>query len=554
MIRITAFLVALTMLSVSIFALAQDDFAQRASDMLDTIYSSDEPGAAVVVSRDGEVLLERGFGLADVELNVGMDPDHVFRLASVTKQFAAAAMMALIEEGRVALDDPISKFLPEFPVGAVTVEQLLNHTSGIKSYTSIVGYMDSARIRADLDTDGLIAVFANEPVDFAPGERWAYNNSGYVLVGAVIEAVTETPWHTYLRDRLLVPNGIDRIDAYSDSAIVPGRVEGYAGPADDPERASFLSMTQPHAAGALMGTAADVDRWQQALHNGQLIGTEAYQQMITPRGAAADQNYGFGIGALEWFGQLALTHGGGINGFATHALYLPEEKLSVVVLSNRAGSGWRPGDVALRLAGLAIDHSYPIEQMPVEWTSDQLFDVQGTYRINDREVRTLRVEDGQLISQRNGGAEFTVYPISNDQLAFESSLSTFFIERNEAKETVAVALQNEWGHAPERAGKISDDVQTRLAVVVPAAQLERLVGRYELQPGFVLEVRVTDESLEVQATGQPAVGMQAESPTRFYNRQVGAIIEFDLPETGPASGLTLHQGGQAMPAPRMKVE
>lgn len=554
MIRSVSILVVAIVLSASGVVRAEASFSEQATEMLSSVYPSDAPGAAVVVSRDGEVIYEAAFGLADVELDVTMRPDHVFRLASVTKQYAAASLLKLVEEGKVALDDSLSKYLPDFPVGEVTITQLLNHTSGIKSYTGIEGYMTSSKIRADLSTEELVAVFADEPVDFVPGEQWSYNNSGYVLVGAVIEAVTDQPWNEYLRETLLVPNGIENTDAYPDFAIVPGRVEGYDGPADEPQRAPYLSMTQPHAAGALMATAADVDRWQVALHGGRILGGSLYDRMITPEGAAVESAYGFGIGRQEWFGQTALSHGGGIFGFTTFAMYLPAEDLSIVVLSNRAGPGWGTTDIALRLAGIASGKRYPVEQDPIEWSEDQLKQVQGTYRISEEEVRTIRIENGELISQRNGGQEFDVYPISDDRLAFETSLSAFLIERNDAGDVVAVALQSPWGGEPERAEKISDEVETRQSVDVPVEQLERLVGRYELQPGFVMTVRVNDGQLEIQATGQPAITMQAESAIRFFSAQVGADIEFDLPESGRATSLTLFQRGQELPAPRIDDE
>jgi len=552
MIRSLSALVLSVALILPISVFADDSFEDEATRTLSSVYPTDAPGAAVVVSRDGEVVFEQAFGMADVELGVPLEEDQVFRLASVTKQYAAAALLKLVEEGKVALDDPLSKFLPDFPVGEVTVAQLLNHTSGIKSYTSIAGYMTSERVRADLSTEELVAVFADEPVDFAPGEQWSYNNSGYVLVGAVIEAAAKMPWNEFLRDRLLVPNGIEHTDAYTDDAIVPGRVQGYVGPAEDPARAPFLSMSQPHAAGALMAPAADVDRWQVALHNGDILGDELYQRMIAPEGAAEEAEYGYGIVARDWFGQAALGHGGGIFGFTTFALYLPEEDLSIVVLSNRAGPGWSPQDMSLRLAGLATGNRYPVEQDPIDWSPEQLNQVEGTYRISEDEIRTIRIEGDELISQRNGGQEFVVYPIEGDRLAFETSLSAFLIERDDSEDVVAVALQSPWGGDPERAEKISDDVQMREPVEVPAKQLARLEGRYELQPGFVMTVRVNQGRLEVQATGQPSIAMQAESPTRFFNSQVGADIEFELPESGPASSLTLFQAGQELPAPRIE--
>jgi hypothetical protein len=314
-------------------------------------------------------------------------------------------------------------------------------------------------------------------------------------------------------------------------------------------------MTQPHAAGALMATAADVDRWQRALHGGEILGDEIYEKMITPVTPATevmgDVGYGYGIAVGHWFGRPVLRHGGGIFGFATHALYLPEERLSVVVLANRAGPGWTPDDVALRLAGLAAGRAYPIEADRVDWGDAEIAQLQGTYRISDDEFRTLEVIDGELVSRRNAGQPLAVHPVEGDRLVFEQSLSWFTVERGDAGEIVAIALHDASGNEPERAEKIDDEVRERQAVDVPVGQLERLVGRYELMPGFVMEARVSDGGLVIQATGQPAVAMKAESAVKFFNDDVGAVVIFDVPDSGQATGLTLLQGGQALPAPRV---
>jgi len=556
MIRSAMISSAIALLCLAGAAAADTEFESRATDMLQTVFPDDAPGAVAVVSRNGEVIFNRAFGMANIGLEVSAETDHMFRLASVTKQYAAAALLALIEDGEVALDDPISRFLPDFPVGEVTMQQLLNHTSGIKSYTNIPGYMSSEKIRADLGTDALVAVFADEAVDFAPGEQMEYNNSGYVLIGAVIEAVSGQPWNEFIRERLLLPLDIEQTDAYDDNAIVPGRVQGYAGPADAPQRAPFLSMTQPHAAGALMGTAAAVDRWSFALHTGKVLGDDLYQAMITPQGAAVNamgaHGYGYGLFIGEWFGQPAYYHGGGIFGFTTHTLWLPEEQLSVVLLSNRAGPGWGTQDISLRLAGLATGRAYPVDRAAVEMSDADRAQFHGTYRIDDDTVRTIRIEDGRLISQRQGSQDFTVFPVENDRLAFENSLASYSVERDDAGNVTAVALHTGWGGEPERAVRISDEIQISETVEVAEEDLQRLVGNYQLQPGFVLSVSINEGQLQVQATGQGAILMQAESSARFFNTQVGADIAFELPASGSATSLTLFQGGQEMPAPRIE--
>ncbi|MEE4305069.1 MAG: serine hydrolase [Wenzhouxiangella sp.] len=556
--RIAAGILAAAFVAATGLAKAGEDFADRARDVLESIYTDQTPGAVAVVSRDGEVVFNEAFGMASLELDVPMETDHILRLASVTKQYTAAAILALVQDGKLALDDPLSKFLPDFPVGDVTVHQLLNHTSGIKSYTSIEGYMTDDRIRRDLSTEELVAVFADEPVDFAPGESWSYNNSGYVLLGAIIEQVTDQPWNEFIRERLLAPLDIDSTDAYADTTVLPGRVPGYAGTAEEPENAGYLSMTQPHAAGSLMSTAIDVDRWQRALHGDEVLDGELYERMISADEVAADvrngQSYGYGLMMADWMGHSVIHHGGGINGFTTFAFWLPEEELSIVLLTNRAGPGWSTQDVTLRLAGLAMDKAYPGELPELDLPAEALQEFQGTYRIDEETVRTLRVEDGKLISRRQGGGEFQVIPVEGDRLVFDQSLSWFSVERDENGSIEAVALHQGWGGEPERAVRESDEVWERQTAEVSEDHMQRLTGRYELMPNFILTVRVVDGGMEIQATGQPAVTMEAESPVKFFNNEVGADIVFDLPESGHATGLTLYQGGQELPAPRIGEE
>jgi D-alanyl-D-alanine carboxypeptidase len=167
------------------------------------------PGLTLLVARGDTLLATAARGQASIELGVPLAPSHVMRLGSITKQFSAATLLRLVDEGKASLDDPLSKYLPDYPNGAaITLTQLLNHTSGVKSYTDISGYFNNL-VRHDLSTKELVAVFKDLPVDFAPGTRYAYNNSGYVLAGAVVEAITGTPWHEALQTQLL-PRAPDR--------------------------------------------------------------------------------------------------------------------------------------------------------------------------------------------------------------------------------------------------------------------------------------------------------------------------------------------------------
>ena len=232
---------------------------------------ADAPGIAVLVARGDRVLFRGARGLADVELGVPLTPEQTFRIGSVTKQFSAAALLKLVEAGKVGLDDPLSKYVKGYPNGdAIKVRHLLDHTSGVKSYTGIDGYMRES-IKRELSTQELIAVFKDLPADFAPGQDFRYNNSGYVLLGAVIEAASGQPWHEYVRQSLLQPLKLEHTRYGDVHALIPGMVEGYTRRDGAVAPMDFLDLSQPHAAGALVSTLADLLRWNRALHGGRVL-------------------------------------------------------------------------------------------------------------------------------------------------------------------------------------------------------------------------------------------------------------------------------------------
>jgi CubicO group peptidase (beta-lactamase class C family) len=352
---------ALAPLSRTARADAPADTAAKLLPALDALLArsvaADGPGLAVLVARGPTLLARRARGMASIELGVPLAPEHVQRIGSVTKQYAAAALLQLVDQGRARLDDPLAKFLPAYPNGAaIRLAQLLNHTSGVKSYTGIPGYMHGP-VRRDLSTAELIAEFSALPVDFAPGAGWAYNNSGYVLVGAVIEAITQQPWHAQVA-AMLQPLGLKRTVYEDPQRVIPGLATGYGErrPAEGggPRRAGLVSMTQPHAAGALLSTVDELWQWNLALHGGRVLRPETYARMSTPEGAAQKDGYGFGLRRETLHGQPALLHGGGIHGFKSVLIWLPGPALTVAVLHNADGPAVHVGRLGAEIAGLAL--------------------------------------------------------------------------------------------------------------------------------------------------------------------------------------------------------
>ncbi len=517
--------------------------AAYAETLLTNRIDAGGPGAAVLVVRGSTVVFRGSRGRASIELGVPLSPDHVFRIGSVTKQIAAAGLLKLVDDGKASLDDPLSKYLPDFPNGGnITLHQLLNHTSGIKSYTGIPGYMQ-AGIRDELDTDALIAVFKDLPADFAPGDGWAYNNSGYVLVGAVIEKITGQPWHAWLDDIFFKPLGMAHTRFGDQLAVIPGQVDGYSTPAPgEVRRADYLSMSQPHAAGALLSTVDDLLHWNRALHGGKAVSADSYRRMIAPEGKAADADtrYGYGIQSTTLRGAKVLRHGGGINGFLSHLLYLPEAETTVVVLRNADSAGFNTEVFAQRLAAFAIGRPYP-DSTPADVPADQLKSLEGVYRLDAVSARTLRFVDGTLTSQRSGGSRHPLVPIGGDTFVFDDSLSYLTIQRD-ADEAVTGLLFFPDGEGEGESWPLTDETTAaRKSIDLPRSARERLVGSY-VSPQLSFKVFFDDAGVQrVQVPGQPAFELKAESPTMLFTTEVDASFEF-APAEGPATTATLRQG------------
>ena len=522
----------------------REQVAQYADNLLADNYAADGPGAAVLVARGDQVLYRGARGMASIELGVPLSVDQEFRLGSITKQFAAAGLLKLVEAGKLSLDDPLSKFLPTYPNGnKITVRELLNHTSGVKNYTEISGRM-GLPVRADLSTAQMVDTFKDQPADFAPGEGWNYSNSGYVLVGAVIEKVTGEPWHVYLQKALFTPLGMSHTRFGDDHAIIPGMVHGYSMDSDKVVPSAYISMTQPHAAGSLVSTLDDLLRWNRALHGGKVLSDAMYRQMTTPTGKAQDGHYGFGLELQTLRGHPTIQHGGDIFGFSAALTWVPDAGLSVIVLHNSDSdppgtSG--PERIAATLGAVALGDPYP-EVKPIPIDIDTLKSFQGVYRIDAKTTRVLRMHDGALTAQRTGGERTPLVPIAVDEFAYPGTFSLMRIERDAKGAITGMRVFQGGEGLGDVAPLTTDPLPTeRKAVALPRAALQRVVGNY-IGDGMAMRVFVDGDTLKTQMMGQSALTLFAQSQDQFFVTEVDATLEF-APASGAVTTMTLTQEG-----------
>lgn len=319
-------------------------------------------GAAVLVSRDGKVVFERGFGYASLEHGVRITPATKFRIGSITKQFTAAAILRLQEQGKLSVGDRLSRFLPDFPrAEEVTLHHLLTHTSGLHSYTNKPDFLRTVTVPTT--SEELIASFKNDPFDFAPGTKWDYCNSGYLLLGHLVEKVSGQPYGDFLRAQFFEPLGMKDTGVHRNDAILEDEATGYFQEGDVLRKALNWDMSRAGGAGALYSTVGDLARWNEAVFGGRVLGPDSLKAALTPVAVAGaerlpDEGYGYGwfVGKLR--GLEEVQHGGGLQGFISQLSRYPGERLTVVVLANAAPPvpGLLPGTLARDIAQVYLGH------------------------------------------------------------------------------------------------------------------------------------------------------------------------------------------------------
>ncbi|MFZ1858899.1 MAG: serine hydrolase domain-containing protein, partial [Chitinophagaceae bacterium] len=273
-----------------VFAGAQKNYPQLVDNYMQAELKVKEYNGAVLIVKKGKPIYQKAFGLADREWNVLNTVKTKFRIGSITKQFTAVCILQLAERGKLNLDDKLSKYIKDYPKGdSVTIHMLLNHTSGIKNYTDIGAFWPKAILPLSLDS--MIAIFKNEPYDFSPGTQWNYSNSGYFLLGVIVEKVSGKKFSDYLLENIIQKAGLKNTSMDRLDSILQMRAKGYSKTKSGWEHAQYISMEGPYSAGAMVSTVNDLYMWMRALTNNKIISATSLQKMTTPY----KNNYGYGV-------------------------------------------------------------------------------------------------------------------------------------------------------------------------------------------------------------------------------------------------------------------
>ena len=383
---------------------AQDSDPPRIRAAVDSIAgaalgSGRVAGVSIGVVRGKDTLVLKGYGMADLELEVPTPPRAVYEIASVTKQFTAASILLLAEQGQLSLDDPLTRYLPNYPMQGhtVTIRRLLDHTSGIAGYTEIPAFETLMAQRLPRDT--LVKLFSSQPFKFAPGDALAYNNSAYFLLGLIIEKVTGGTYAAFVQKHLFDMFGMPDSRYCDQHDVIKGRVEGYDYSQGRLVPTQYLDHTWPFAAGSLCSTVWDLVAWSQELHGGRVLTPASYRLMTTP--AALNDGtgirYAMGLVNDSIGGRLAIHHSGDINGFQSDLAYFPDDQLTIAVLMNTAGPVSATG---LLRAIAAVVHGREAVPSPVA-LDHPLSDYAGTYRgVGVQDSLTVTVLDSAGIRFR----------------------------------------------------------------------------------------------------------------------------------------------------------
>jgi len=519
------------------------------------IVKEDYPGAAVLVAKEGKVIYRKAFGLASVENKTPVTPETRFRIGSITKQFTAAAVLRLREQGKISLDDKLSKFVPDFPRGdEVTIHHLLTHTSGIHSYTN---KPDFARtVTVPIQADELIQSFKNDPYDFNPGQRWLYNNSGFFLLGYIIEKITGESYADHLRKTFFEPLGMKSTGVHNSTDIIEHEAYGYSWTDGRVRKAVNWDMSRAGGAGALYSTVDDLLLWNEALFGGKLIGEANLQAAETPVITAEDkekskeEGYGYGLMISKLRGLRVVGHGGGLQGFSSYLMAVPEERFTVVVLCNSAPATpeMSPNGLATEITELCLGEKMQARVVPAmdsSVSSSTYPDYVGKYDYGSA-ILTVTQQGSQLFAQLSGQPRAEIFPKAKDLFFWKVvEAEVTFVRDDKGRVTKAVHRQNgQTINAPR-----FDQPE---AVKADGATLEALVGKYDYGSGAIMTVTREGDRLFAQLTGQPKFEIFAKSESEFFWKVVNAQVRFVKDTNGKVTKAIHRQGGAVIQAPRVE--
>jgi CubicO group peptidase (beta-lactamase class C family) len=538
--------------AVSGFVAGQDpEMKERINKKLATVTSESTSGIAILVSRDGKILIEAAGGMADIERKIPITIDTQFRIGSVSKQFTAMAVLRLAEQGKLSLQDHLDQYYPELPnASSITLESLLTHTSGLACYTATPQFY--ARVTRAATSDDVLALFSKSEPDFKPHTEFKYCNSGYFLLGEIVAKVSGKSFSEYLDTEFFQPLGMNNTGIYFNSKPPKNAARGYRFESGTYQQSQDWDMSWIGGAGAMYSTVGDLHLWNEALHNGKVVSKESFAKATTPYKSSAGAetgNYGYGLMIAKHRGIPIISHGGGVFGWTAESAYYPAQRCSVIVLTNAmpAALELTPQPIARSIATRILEDAFksvPTPQVDKTISSKTFPEYIGKYNYADvPAVMEITVEKEKIFATISGQEPMEIVPTGKDQFYWKDVDAEVSFARNEKGE-ITSALHSQNGmtiYAP----RIAE------GVALSESQLDAFVGRYQYGPAIMTCTREGTQ-LFAQISGQPKLPIFAVSENSFAWKVVQAKVEFVKDDDGKVTTARHTQGGQTFDAPRLK--
>jgi CubicO group peptidase (beta-lactamase class C family) len=521
--------------------------------MINGLYSSLDgkatSGVAVLVSKDGKVIYKKGFGYADIEKKELVKPDTKFRIGSITKQFTAAAILKLQEEGKISVTDKLSKFIPDFPrASEITIHQLLTHTSGIHSYTGKPEFI--TKVTSPITEDELIAFFKNDVYDFNPGEKWLYNNSAYFLLGHIIGKVSGKPYGQYLNETFFVPLQMTNTGVHTSKLSLQNEAKGYTKENGQYTLATNWDMSWAGGAGALYSTVEDLYTWNEAVFNGMVLQEKSLKAAFTPvvlnSGKKPDNaNYGYGLALGDYRGQDIVEHSGGLHGFLSQLARYSEENVTVALLTNIT-----PPEVSINSNTIAEyilwDKMEKQKSQVVNvGVQEDVKQYAGRYDFQNGAVMIVTAESNNLFAQLTGQQKFPIFPSGEGEYFWKVVPAKIQFVKSASGEV-------EYGNFEQSGNKLKVlKLKDETIVSIDKALYKTYSGKYDYGNSMIITISAENDKLFAQATNQPKFEIFPISEKEFTIMELNAKLLFVKESDGKVSKLILDMAGQKKDVIRM---
>lgn len=511
---------------------SQEEIA-KIDSLLNSTYKVDEPGGIVAIAKNGKTIYSRAFGLANIELNVPNNSESVIQIGSITKQFTAVAILKLYEEGKLSIYDKITKYFPETSDywDDVEIEHLLTHTSGIINLFEIPDWMSAWT--TEYTPNELLSFFKDKELLFQPGEQHNYSNSGYVLLGLIIEKASGMSYQEYLQKEIFEPNSMSQSYVADETSIIPNRSNGYQVTSSDFMNPNFINPSHYYAGGSILTSTIDLVKWSNAFLNGVIINDslvkKATSSYILNDGNKA--NYGYGFTTGKKFDRKMIQHGGSTIGSNTHDLWFPDDSLYIIVLNNSIafpGSGieekYNSRKTAHLLASICFHKSIE-KPKNVELSKEDFEYYQGVYEDSKGKPRYIYRRDDKMFWTNSTGRRFEIYYLGNDTFGYKDNDNNLTFKKSGEKIIEAVLIIGDDKHYYNRTNLSLPDPKKRKDI--PVELYEKIVGKYSIGVVFKVKISKGDNAIIVDATGQEPTTFYLENDLKFYkDDEENVTIEF----------------------------